>query len=133
MPVARIISSNFEDALKFADYLRPLFDTVEIAQPGRASATPVDLQVNLELCTPEQAWQQVADLAKQPDTDIFIAPGALVPAAPLEEAADPAAAHSAGLQQEVAVAAGEVEAGIAPAKNQSNWLNRARASMRQWR
>jgi len=133
MPVARIISSNFEDALKFADYLRPLFDTVEIAQPGRASATPVDLQVNLELCTPEQAWQQVADLAKQPDTDIFIAPGALVPAAPLEEAADPAAAHSAGLQQEFAVAPGEVEAGIAPAKNQSNWLNRARASMRQWR
>ncbi len=133
MPVARIISYNFEEASQFADYLRPLFDTVEIAQPGRASATPVDLQVDLELCTPEQAWQQVAEMAKQPDTDIFIAPGALVPAAPLEEAGEPAAAQSSGLQQNFAAAPGEVEAGIALAKTRLNWLSRARASMREWR
>src|SRR5512146_3154728 len=79
MPVARIISPNFEDALKFADYLRPFFDTVEIAQPGRAYETIVDLEVNLQLCTPEQAWEQVAQLGTQPDTDIFVAPGTLVP------------------------------------------------------
>ena len=77
MPVARIISSSFEDALKFADYLRPLFDTVEIAQPGRASDTAVDLEVNLELCTPEHAWQQIAELSRQPESEIFVAPGAL--------------------------------------------------------
>jgi len=77
MPVARIISSSFEDALKFADYLRPLFDTVEIAQPGRASDTAVDLEVNLELCTPEHAWQQITELSQQPESEIFVAPGAL--------------------------------------------------------
>ena len=71
MPVARIISSSFEDALKFADYLRPLFDTVEIAQPGRAYKTAVDLEVNLELCTPEEAWRQVAEAGQQEDMDIF--------------------------------------------------------------
>ena len=77
MPVARIISSSFEDALKFADYLRPLFDTVEIAQPGRAYKTAVDLEVNLELCTPEQAWQQIAQAGAQPETEVFVAPGTL--------------------------------------------------------
>lgn len=85
MPVARIISSSFEDALRFADYLRPLFDTVEIAQPGRASDTAVDLEVNLELCTPEQAWQQIADLSRQPDSEIFVAPGALFSEAGIEQ------------------------------------------------
>ena len=77
MPVARIISSSVEDALKFADYLRPLFDTVEIAQPGRASKTAVDLEVNLELCTPEQAWQQIAQAGERGEAEVFVAPGTL--------------------------------------------------------
>ena len=89
MPVARIISSSVEDALKFADYLRPLFDTVEIAQPGRASKTAVDLEVNLELCTPEQAWQQIAQAGECDDAEVFVAPGTLFaePGQP-QEAAD---------------------------------------------
>lgn len=88
MPVARIISSSVEDALKFADYLRPLFDTVEIAQPGRASKTAVDLEVNLELCTPEQAWQQIAQAGECDDAEVFVAPGTLFaePAQPQEAA-----------------------------------------------
>lgn len=77
MPVARIISSSFEDALQFADYLRPLFDTVEIAQPGRASGTAVDLEVNLELCTPQEAWRQIAELSQQAEGEIIVAPGTL--------------------------------------------------------
>ena len=77
MPVARIISSSVEDALKFADYLRPVFDTVEIAQPGRASKTAVDLEVNLELCTPEQAWKQIALAGEFAETEVFVAPGTL--------------------------------------------------------
>lgn len=89
MPVARIISSSFEDALKFADYLRPLFDTVEIAQPGRASDTAVDLEVNLELCTPELAWQQIAELSRQPESEIFVAPGALFSEAQAEHQQNP--------------------------------------------
>jgi len=89
MPVARIISSSFEDALKFADYLRPLFDTVEIAQPGRASETAVDLEVNLELCTPEHAWQQIAELSRQPESEIFVASGALFSEAQAEHQQSP--------------------------------------------
>lgn len=131
MPVARIISPSFEDALKFADYLRPVFDTVEIAQPGRASATPVDLEVNLELCTPEQAWQQVAELAQQPDADIFIAPGTLVPAAP-EEKADPAVAQSVAPPVESVAAAPQPGAVIVRSKAEPNWLGRTREWMRQW-
>lgn len=131
MPVARIISPSFEDALKFADYLRPVFDTVEIAQPGRASATPVDLEVNLELCTPEQAWQQVAELAQQPDADIFIAPGTLVPPSP-EEKAEPAAAQSVAPPVESVAAAPQPGAVIVRPKAEPNWLGRTRQSMRQW-
>ncbi|HKC72045.1 MAG TPA: hypothetical protein VKB60_10500, partial [Terriglobales bacterium] len=74
MPIARIISTSFEDALRFADYLRPLYDTVEIAQPGRANDTAVDLEVNLELCTPEQAWEQITQLSQRPEGEIFVAP-----------------------------------------------------------
>jgi hypothetical protein len=127
MPVARIISSSFEDALQFADYLRPLFDTVEIAQPGRASDTAVDLEVNLELCTPEQAWQQIADLSRQPDSEIFVAPGALfceagseqqelnagMELAPLSEPSSPS--FAAAPPQELDHAGCEVEAAIAQA------------------
>lgn len=157
MPVARIISSSFEDALEFADYLRPLFDTVEIAQPGRASETPVDLEVSLEHCTPEQAWRQLAEAGTQPDTDIFIAPGTLVPAAqeqqafqPGDTAGEPAEAEATltGAQPEPEAGAPQIAPGIeaaplaamaassgSPADNPGSkpgWLGQARDSMRQW-
>lgn len=162
MPVARIISSSFEDALKFADYLRPLFDTVEIAQPGRASETPVDLEVNLEHCTPEQAWRQLAEAGTQPDTDIFIAPGTLVPAAqeqqplqPGDAAGEPVEAEATltGAQPEPEAGAPQIAAGIEAAAlaamaassegsamrspaadtgSRPGWLGQARASLRQW-
>ena len=126
MPVARIISSSFEDALKFADYLRPLFDTVEIAQPGRAYDTAVDLEVNLELCTPEQAWQQIAQLSQQPDSEIFVAPGALFPEEQVWEQPgaemptpqpEPLSPLPAGASQEFDNAGLEVDAAIVQASN----------------
>jgi chemotaxis protein histidine kinase CheA len=159
MPVARIISPNFEDALKFADYLRPFFDTVEIAQPGRAYETIVDLEVNLQLCTPEQAWEQVAQLGTQPDTDIFVAPGTLVPTSEQESlndeedwqaedvedafeaqpsAAEPALAgaqnfNSAGDQgaTEPADANGSGARGAFSLTPAWNWLRRTRESLQQ--
>jgi hypothetical protein len=79
MPVARIISTSFEDALKIAEYLTARFDTVEIAEPGRSYTGAVDLLVNLEVCTPEEALATVSKISEQPDVDIFIAPGTLVP------------------------------------------------------
>ncbi|MGE5206834.1 MAG: hypothetical protein ACM3PW_14555 [Chlamydiota bacterium] len=162
MPVARIISSSFEDALQFADYLRPLFDTVEIAQPGRASDTAVDLEVNLELCTPQEAWRQIAELSREPNGEIFVAPGAL-----FSEAEQPGAlavvtpeletgtAKEAGqvlesVSEEVEAAIEQAGAavvkaagsngsgthkapsGAAAGEEEVNWLGRARESLRQW-
>jgi hypothetical protein len=138
MPVARIISSSFEDALKFADYLRPLFDTVEIAQPGRASSTAVDLVVNLQLCSPQEAWRQIAELSRQPEGEIIVAPGTLF-----------AEGESAGGAQEIEGEGEVVEAAIALAgsdgsaahaaqfagivpETELKWLGRARESLRQW-
>jgi hypothetical protein len=159
MPVARIISTSFEDALRFADYLRPLFDTVEIAQPGRANDTAVDLEVNLELCTPEQAWEQIAQLSQQQESEIFVAPGTLLPAAENPESlagfereapATAAASEldSAGHEVEAAIAQVSAAAATAVGSNGSgthkahpgeavpeeelNWLGRARESLRQW-
>jgi hypothetical protein len=163
MPVARIISTSFEDALRFADHLRLLYDTVEIAQPGRANDTTVDLEVNLELCTPEQAWEQIAQLSQQPESEIFIAPGTLFPEAEASESLS----EEGGSEQEAPVTAAaselesvgrEVEAAIAQAsaaaanaagsngsgthkahagqavpEGELNWLGRARESLRQWR
>jgi len=159
MPVARIISTSFEDALRFADYLRPLYDTVEIAQPGRANDTAVDLEVNLELCTPEQAWEQITQLSRQPEGEIFVAPGTLFP----EIAASESLVEELGSEQEATAAASEVdivrhevEAAIAQAsavavtaagsngsgthkphpggvpEEELNWLGRTRESLRQW-
>jgi hypothetical protein len=158
MPVARIISTSFEDALRFADYLRPLYDTVEIAQPGRANDTAVDLEVNLELCTPAQAWEQIAHLSQQPESEILIAPGTLFPAAETlesvgaeQEAAATAAASEldiAGHEVEAAIAHASAAAATAAGSNGSgthkphtgavpegelNWLGRARESLREWR
>ena len=122
MPVARIISSSFEDALRFADYLRPQFDTVEIAQPGRAYDTAVDLEVNLELCTPEEAWQQIVQLSQQPESEIFVAPGTLFPEAELPQAAGAELGDGTELEApapamatELGSAGQEVEAAIAQA------------------
>ncbi|HEV2117438.1 MAG TPA: hypothetical protein VGR48_15510 [Terriglobales bacterium] len=127
MPVARIISSSFEDALRFADYLRPLYDTVEIAQPGRSYDTAVDLEVNLELCTPEEAWQQIAQLSQQPDSEIVVAPGALFPEEQVEKLAssetpvtpkpEPLSPAPAGTSQEFDSAGLEVDAAIVRAGN----------------
>jgi hypothetical protein len=127
MPVARIISSSFEDALRFAEYLRPLFDTVEIAEPGRAYDTAVDLEVNLELCTAEEAWQQIAQLSQQPDSEIFVAPGVLFPEEQAEEQAsaetsvtpepEPPSPALAGASQEFEGAGLEVDAAIVQASN----------------
>lgn len=161
MPVARIISTSFEDALRFADYLRPLYDTVEIAQPGRANDTAVDLEVNLELCTPEQAWEQIAQVSQQPEGEIFVAPGTLFS----ETAAAESVVEERGSEQEPGPTAAaaeldivrhEVEAAIAQAsavaataagsngsgthkphtgavpEEELNWLGRARESLRQW-
>ena len=156
MPVARIISSSFEDALKFADYLRPLFDTVEIAQPGRVSETAVDLEVNLELCTPQQAWQEIEQLSREPESEIFVAPGTLFSEdnqpAEVGMAAEPATFP----QQEFDDAGQVVEAAIAQAsaavvkaagsngsgthkpganalaEPELTWLGRTRESLRQF-
>jgi hypothetical protein len=165
MPVARIISSSFEDALRFADYLRPLFDTVEIAQPGGAYDTAVDLEVNLELCTPEQAWEQITQLSQQAESEIFVAPGTLfleaklpqAPGAELGLKAEPEAPaqvmatelDNAGQEVEAAIAQTSAAAVTAAGSNgsgthktnpagevpeeESNWLGRARESLRQWR
>jgi hypothetical protein len=159
MPVARIISSSFEDALRFADYLRPLFDTVEIAQPGRISETEVDLEVNLELCTPQEAWQQITELSRVPESEIYVAPGALFPegeqldmgmSPDLPLLAGPAPAQefeSASQEVEAAITQASAAAVAATGSNgsgthkeyygtveeeQLNWLGRARESLRQW-
>lgn len=160
MPVARIISTSFEDALRFADYLRPLYDTVEIAQPGRANDTAADLEVNLELCTPEQAWEQIAQLSQQPESEIIIAPGTLFPAAEASESpvadrgteapATAAASELDGAGHEVEAAIAHASAAVATAagsngsgthkahagetvpEEELNWLGRARESLRQW-
>ena len=158
MPVARIISTSFEDALRFADYLRPLYDTVEIAQPGRANDTAVDLEVNLELCTPEQAWEQIAQMSQQPRSEIFVAPGTLFPEPAISEslAADQDTESEATTASELDSVRHEVEAAIVQAsaaaataagsngsgthkphtgavpEQELNWLGRARESLRQW-
>ena len=161
MPIARIISTSFEDALRFADYLRPLYDTVEIAQPGRANDTAVDLEVNLELCSPEQAWEQITQLSQQPEGEIFVAPGTLFPEIAaaeslVEERGTEQEAGATAAASELEIAGHEVEAAIAQAsaaaataagsngsgthkphtgavpEEELNWLGRARESLREW-
>ncbi len=89
MPVARIISSSFEDALRLSEELRPLFDTIEIAAPGRAGDTVADLEVTVENCTVEQALAEIGKISQHQEVSVFVAPGSIVPAeletaAPLE-------------------------------------------------
>ena len=77
MPVARIISSSFEDALKMSEHLRSRFDTIEIAAPGRVGDIAADLEITLETCSVEQAMEQVA--AAPDDVAVVVAPGAIAP------------------------------------------------------
>jgi hypothetical protein len=112
MPVARIISTSFEDALKIAEYLSARFDTVEIAEPGRSYSGAVDLLVNLEVCTREEALARVSQIAEQPDVDIYIAPGTLVPAT--EQGVEQAAGNSGIPNLQPAVAASLPESMFAP-------------------
>ena len=89
MPVARIISSSFEDALKLSEELRPLFDTIEIAAPGRAGDTVADLEVTVESCRVEDALAEIGKIPQDQEVNVFVAPGSIVPAevetvAPLE-------------------------------------------------
>ena len=79
MPVARIISSNFEDALKVSEELRPLFDTIEIAAPGRAGDIPADLEISLENCTVEEALAEIGKISQDQEVSVFVAPGSIVP------------------------------------------------------
>jgi len=66
MFVARIICTNFEDALQLAVPLSERFDEVQIAEPGCACGE-ADLEINLECCSLDEAMASIS---------LLIGPGA---------------------------------------------------------
>jgi hypothetical protein len=67
MPVARIVSRRFQEALEFAENLRSRFDTIEIAAPDQRFSGEVDLEIRLDNCSSRAALGQLLEyLADHP-------------------------------------------------------------------
>lgn len=89
MALARIVTRNPE----YTDVLRRQLQeqgySVEILDPEVAPAAAADLEIQLELCHPDDVLRRAAELAASLQADVAIAPGVLTPAA--KEDASPAA------------------------------------------
>ena len=68
MSVARIICTNFEDALQLAVPLSERFDEVQIVEPGRPCGE-ADLEINLGWCSLDEAMASVSMLVRTGDAD----------------------------------------------------------------
>jgi hypothetical protein len=71
MPIARIVTRHFHDALEFAENLRSRFSTIEIAAPDHPSTGEVELEIRLDECTPQEALGRVLEyLADHPFAEV---------------------------------------------------------------
>jgi hypothetical protein len=77
MPLARIITDSVDDSLELTIQLRARGFQVETVAPGAVPSTPVDLEVRLEECSPEDALSRASQNPTQGDLWVFVAPGAL--------------------------------------------------------
>ncbi|HWX94269.1 MAG TPA: hypothetical protein VNY29_16700 [Terriglobales bacterium] len=77
MPLARIITDSVDDSLELTIQLRARGFQVETVAPGAVPSTPVDLEVLLEECAPEDALSRASQNPTQSDLWVFVAPGAL--------------------------------------------------------
>jgi hypothetical protein len=77
MPLARIITSSVDDSLELSMQLRARGFEVEMVAPDQVPETPVDLEVLLEECAPEDVLNKAAQIQESEDLWVFVAPGAL--------------------------------------------------------
>lgn len=77
MPLARIITDSVDDSLELTIQLRARGFQVETVAPGAVPSTPVDLEVRLEECAPEEVLSRASQNPTQGDLWVFVAPGAL--------------------------------------------------------
>lgn len=77
MPLARIITDSVEDSLELTMQLRARGFRVETVAPDQIPDTPVDLEVRLEECAPEDVLSKAAQTQGSEQLWVFVAPGAL--------------------------------------------------------
>ena len=77
MPLARIITDSVDDSLELTMQLRARGFLVETVSPDQIPSTPADLEVRLEECSPEDVLSKAAEVTKNEDLWVFVAPGAL--------------------------------------------------------
>jgi len=77
MPLARIITDSVDDSLELSIQLRSRGFQVETVAPDAVPSTPVDLEVRLEECAPEEVLSRASQTTTQGDLWVFVAPGAL--------------------------------------------------------
>jgi hypothetical protein len=77
MPIARIITPDPGCVAPVEEQLRGLGYQVEIIAPQETVDTVADLVITVEKCPASEALKRARKLARQTDTDVFIAPGAV--------------------------------------------------------
>src|ERR1700740_1181559 len=77
MPLARIITESVDDSLELTMQLRARGFLVEIVSPDQIPDAPVDLEVRLEECSPEEVLSRAVQVTESEDLWVFVAPGAL--------------------------------------------------------
>jgi hypothetical protein len=77
MPVARIITNSVDGSLELSMQLRARGFQVETVAPDQIPNEPVDLEVRLEECFPEDVLNKAGQGKGAEDLWVFVAPGAL--------------------------------------------------------
>lgn len=77
MPLARIITRALQESQELAAELRGRGYEVEIVSPSEVCASPADLELQVEDCSPEEALIRAGVLPDRDDMSVFIAPGAI--------------------------------------------------------
>jgi hypothetical protein len=84
---ARICSSHPENAASLAEALKQQGYQVEVLHPEQPPGSPADLEIVLETCASVDVVRRAAELAKDFDADVAVAPSSLIatPRSPAEE------------------------------------------------
>jgi len=80
MPLARILSRNFQEALRFSEQLRLCCSAIEIeiASPDEDHPHSADFEILIESQDPRSVITKVLALADKQQASVFVAPGTLV-------------------------------------------------------
>ena len=88
MALARIFSRYPEQTMALSQQLQQQGYKVEVLSPEEAPASLADLEIQLEVCDPQDVLRRAAELAARLHADIAVAPGALQAGPSPAQAAD---------------------------------------------